>query len=171
MLTASPTIWPSPSPPSTRTSPVSTPIRTSKWSPGYARAGLCDDVTAREGGPDRALRVVFVRDRRTEDGGEGPADERLDGAAEALELGAEARDERVENGLRLLRVERRLSVAGEVGKEGGHDLALLVPRPTRLVSRRGLESGVVIENLPLELPERRARLEPELLDEHGRVSL
>ncbi len=48
---------------------------------------LRDRLADRERGADGALRVVLVRDRSAEDGHHRVADELLDGAAEALELG------------------------------------------------------------------------------------
>ena len=82
VLTRSPATMPCPSAPSvTAASPVSTPAR--------ARAGagveLRDGRDEVERGPDRALGVVLVRDRRPPDRHDRVADELLDRAAVALD--------------------------------------------------------------------------------------
>ena len=55
-------------------------------------------------GPDGALRVVLVRDRRAEDGHHRVADELLHGAPVALDLLAEAREVRADAGADVLGV-------------------------------------------------------------------
>jgi hypothetical protein len=77
--------------------------------------------------PDRSLRVVLVCDGSAEDGHDGIADELLHGAAEALDLRAQAREVGREHAADVLGVEL-LGAAGEpdeVGEEHGDDLALL----------------------------------------------
>ena len=60
------------------------PMRTSSW------PSAASDVANRERGAHGSLGVVLVCDRRAEDGHDRVADELLDGASEALELGADA---------------------------------------------------------------------------------
>ena len=78
---------------------------------------------------------------------------------------------RAENGARngpcFLRVERRPAEAGETGEESGHDLALLARRALRRRARRRLERRILVEDAPLELAQRGARLEAQLLHQHA----
>ena len=73
-----------------------------------------------------ALRIVLVRQRRPEERHHGVADELLDRAAVALELGTQALVVRAEDRLDVLGVERfgARGETDEVGEEHGHDLAL-----------------------------------------------
>ena len=90
---------------------------------------LLDGVARGERRAHGALGVVLVRDRCAEDGHDRVADELLHGAAEALDLGAQARVVRGEHRAHVLRVEL-LGAAGEadeVGEEDRDDLALLTP--------------------------------------------
>ena len=77
--------------------------------------------------PDRTLRVVLVCDGSAEDGHDGIADELLHGAAEALDLRAQAREVRREHAADVLGVELLGAAceADEVGDEDGDDLTLL----------------------------------------------
>ena len=112
-----------------------TAIRTS------SSALLADPVADRERRADGALGVVLVRDRRAEDGHHRVADELLDRAAEALELGAQARVVGPQERPDVLWVEllgaRR--EADEVGEEHRDDLALLA----RLLGRDGERRAAV----------------------------
>ena len=65
---------------------------------------LVDRAADRERGANGALRVVLVRDRRTEQRDDRVADELLDRAAEALQLGPEAGVVRREPRSNVLRV-------------------------------------------------------------------
>ena len=102
---------------------------------------LADPVADRERGSDRALGVVLVRGRRAEQRHHGVADELLDRPAAALELGAQTRVVRLEDGAHVLWVELlgARGEADEVGEEDGHDLALLAggsaPAPARAAAR------------------------------------
>ena len=91
---------------------------------------LADPVADRERGADRALGVVLVRGRRAEERHHRVADELLDRAAAALELGTQTRVVGLEDRAHVLRVHllgpRR--EPDEVGEEDGHDLALLARR-------------------------------------------
>ena len=77
-------------------------------------------------GADRALGVVLVRGRRAEERHHRVADELLDGAAVALELGADALVVRAEERLDVLGVELLgpLREADEVAEDDRDDLAL-----------------------------------------------
>ena len=92
-----------------------------------------DPVADGERGAHRALGVVLVRNRGTEHGHHGVADELLDRAAEALELVAQPRVIRPEQRAHLLGIHAlgARGKADEVGEEDGHDLALLEPRVLR----------------------------------------
>jgi len=57
--------------------------------------GVRNELAAGEGRADGALGVVLVRDWSAEDGSEACAEQRLHGAAEALELGADAGEARL----------------------------------------------------------------------------
>ena len=87
-------------------------------------------VADRERRAHGALGIVLVRDRRAEDGHHRVADELLDGAAEALELGAHARVVGLEEPPHVLGVHRlgARREADEVAEEAGDDLALLAGR-------------------------------------------
>ncbi len=98
-----------------------------------------DPVADGERRADGALGVVLVRDGSAEDRHHGVADELLDGAAEALELVAQAGVVRAEQRAHLLGV-HLLSARGEadeVGEEDGDDLAFLEPRLLLGRKRRG----------------------------------
>ncbi len=71
--------------------------------PLVGRIQIVDRLADRKSGSDRAFRVVFVRNRSSEDGDHRIPDELLDGAAEPLELGAEARVVRAEPRAHVLR--------------------------------------------------------------------
>ena len=79
-------------------SPVVIPTRSS--SPSSTR-----EVADRERGADGTLGVVLVRGRCAEERHDGVADELLDRAAVALELGADAVVVRAQDRLDVLRVE------------------------------------------------------------------
>ena len=88
MLTTSPPPsrrLPGRAPSRTSASPVLTAIRT------WRSPALPHPVADRERGADGPLRVVLVREGRSEQRHHGVADELLDGAAEAFELGPQAR--------------------------------------------------------------------------------
>jgi hypothetical protein len=89
-------------------------------------------------GAHGAFRVVFVRDRGAEQGHDRVADELLDSAGAALELGPKLDVVRVENRAHLLRIELLgpAREADQVGEEDGHDLALLTAC-RRLTEERG----------------------------------
>ena len=91
---------------------------------------LAHPVADDEGGPHRALGIVLVRNRRSEEGHHRIADELLDRPAVALELGAQAGVIRLEHRADILGVHLLGSAreADEVGEENGHDLALLACR-------------------------------------------
>ena len=88
-----------------------------------------DPVANREGGPDGALGVVLVRERRPEERHHRVADELLHRPAEVLELPAQPRVIRREQLAHVLRIHplgpRR--EPNEVGEEDGDDLPLLPP--------------------------------------------
>ena len=88
---------------------------------------LLDGVAGGERGSHRALGVVLVGDGRAENGHDRIADELLHGAAEALDLRAQARVVRGEHRAHVLRVELLgpPCEAHEVGEEDRHDLAFL----------------------------------------------
>jgi len=106
-----------------------------------------------------------------EHGHDGVAGELLDGAAVALELGAEADVERGQERADVLRVELLgpSREADEVAEERRYDLALLARGGG--LGRRGLglggrrQLGVLVEDLPLEPLQLRARIDPELFDQ------
>ena len=91
---------------------------------------LGERVANRERRADRALGIVLVRDRGAEDGHDRVADELLDRAAEALELGANACVVGLEQPPHVLRVHAlgARGEADEVAEEAGDDLALLACR-------------------------------------------
>ena len=91
---------------------------------------LGERVPNRERRTDRPLGIVLVRDRGAEHGHHGVADELLDGAAEALELGADACVVGLEQPPHVLRIHllRARGEADEVAEEAGDDLALLARR-------------------------------------------
>ncbi len=135
VLTTSPEAMPSPlsgrASRATSASPVVIPMRTSS-SPSGER------VADRERRAHRTLRVVLVRDRSTEHGHDRVADELLHGAAEALELGADARVVGLEQPPHVLRVHplRAGGEADEVAEEAGDDLALLARRSAARATSR-----------------------------------
>ena len=92
--------------------------------PAVVRHRLAD----RERGANRAFGIVLVGDRRPEEGHDGVADELLDGAAVALELGAQLLVVRPQDRVDVLGVERLgpRREADEVGEEHRHDLSLPV---------------------------------------------
>jgi hypothetical protein len=119
---------------------------------------------------DRSLGVVLVGDRGAKQRHDGVADEFLDPAAEALELGPNVRIVRREEGEDVLGVEllggRR--AIDKVGEEDGDDLPLL-PRLSGAGSRTTLagEDGIVVEHPPVEVPQPLGRLDSELVDERS----
>ena len=80
-------------------SPVVIPTRSS-------RLFLGGEVADRERRPDRALGVVLVRGRGSEERHDRVADELLDGAAMSFELGANALVVRAQESLDVLRIHR-----------------------------------------------------------------
>ena len=104
--------------------------------PDLQVALLRERLPDRERGSDGSLRVVLVGDRSAEDRHDRVTDELLDGAAEALELGAHARVVRLEQAPHVLRVHGLGSgrEADEVAEEAGDDLALLPRRPGAVAS-------------------------------------
>ena len=88
---------------------------------------LLDGVADGERGADRALGVVLVRRGGAEDRHDGITDELLHRAAEALDLGAQARVVGGEHRPHVLRIELLGAAceADEVGEEDRDDLALL----------------------------------------------
>ena len=168
VLTASPTTWPSRSPP-TRTSPVSTPIRTSKWSSWVVGGGLCYDVDDTRGrpGPRAPDRLRARSARRT------PQRASRRRASRRCRRSARAPCERVRrNGSRTACASSGSSAVSpkpaRSSEECGHDLALFVHQLGSARLRVGISSAwILIEDLPLELPKRLAGLEPELLDQHA----
>ena len=98
-----------------------TPIRTS------SSPVLDEGVANRERCADRALGVVLVRDRSTEDGHYRVADELLHRSAAPLELGAHLRVVRLQHPAHVLGIEPLgpRCEADEVAEEAGDDLALL----------------------------------------------
>jgi hypothetical protein len=89
-------------------------------------------------GPDGALGIVLMRERRPEDGHHRVTDELLDRAAVALDLLAQASVVGTDAGANVLRVSRFRggSEANEIAEEDGHDLALLANRRCRLPGQR-----------------------------------
>jgi hypothetical protein len=87
-------------------------------------------VADRECCTNGPLRIVFVRDRCTEERHHSVSYELLDRAAVPLELAAQTLPVRAEHGAHVLRIEplRARGKADEVGEEHGDDLALLAPR-------------------------------------------
>jgi hypothetical protein len=84
-------------------------------------------VADRERGADRPLRIVLVRDGRTEESHDGISDELLHRTAEALELGANVRvvgREKAPNVLRVQLLGGRGEV-DEIGEEDADELPLL----------------------------------------------
>ena len=103
---------------------------------------LAERVADRQRGPHRALRVVLVRDGRTEDGHHRVADELLDRPSEPLELRSDAGVVGLEDGANVFRVE--LLGAGreadEVAEEARDDLPLLACRTFGLEWRGALRA-------------------------------
>ena len=91
VLTTSPVTMPSPrsgrAPSATTASPVVTAARTATRGPSLQ---LLDRLQDPQRGPHSPLGVVLVRDRSAEDRHDGVADELLDRAAEALDVGLHA---------------------------------------------------------------------------------
>ena len=89
-------------------------------------APVGNSVTDREGGPNRPLGVVLVGDRRPEDGHDRIADELLDRASEALEVGLDLLVVRAQERLDVLGVEalRACRETDEVREDDTDDLAL-----------------------------------------------
>ena len=84
-------------------------------------------IANRQRRPDCALRIVLMCHRSPEDRHHRVADELLDRAAEALEIRADARVIRRQQGPHVLRVEllRAGREADEIAEEDGDNLALL----------------------------------------------
>ncbi len=102
----------------------------------------------RKRGAHGTLRVVLVRDGRSEDGHHRVADELLHGAAVPLQLPSQPPVVAREHGAHVLRVELLGAAreADEIGEEHGHDLALLAGLPCLLAERgraRGTEAEAV----------------------------
>src|SRR5918996_4599293 len=97
-------------------------------------------VADRERRTYRALGIVLVRDRSAEDGHHRVPDEPLDGAAEALELAADARVVGLQEPPHVLGVHRLRTCreADEVAEETGDDLALLAGWCRGVERRRAL---------------------------------
>ena len=95
-------------------------------------------------------------DRGAEEGHHGVADELLDRAAEALELGAQAQVVAGEQGADVLGVEplRAGGEADEIAEHDGHDLPLLARRrrygDRRFLARlRRCQDRILVEQLPV----------------------
>ncbi len=135
-------------------SPVVTPMRTWRPSSGSAALSSRDRVAGGDGGAHGPLRVVLVGERGAEERDDRVADELLDGAAEALELGLDTAVVRREQasdvfGVELFGTPRE---ADEVGEEDADDLALLEDRRHRLAwlefgAAGGTEREVERDNL------------------------
>ena len=149
-------------PSATSASPVLTAVRICEV---LARSIAVADRERRAHG---ALGVVLVRDRRAEHRHHRVADELLDRAAVALELGAQARVVRREHRAHVLRVEpfgaRRR--ADEVGEEDRDDLPLLARR-RRLGRERGAAHPAEAEALRVLLSAGRTRLHGRTLNRSG----
>ena len=98
-------------------------------------AVLGDPVANCQRRANRALGVVFVRDRRAEHRHHGVADELLHRAAAVLELCAQPLVVRAQDRLDVLRVERFRArrEADEIGEQHRHNLALAAHQRTRSV--------------------------------------
>ena len=94
--------------------------------PHLEALGLARPVADCERGPDGALRIVLVSDRRAEQRHHGVADELLHRPAEALELEAKSVVVRREDRFDVLRIEGLGTgcEADEIGEEDGDDLPL-----------------------------------------------
>ena len=116
----------------TTTSPVFTPMR----SDSAIAEQLLEPPLHRQRGVQRALCVILLRGRRTEGRHHGIADELLDRAAGAGDLGRHRVVEAVQQGARSLRILRtgELRRAHQVGEQHGGELPLLA-RPFRLGNR------------------------------------
>ena len=144
---------------------------------------LLEPLEHLERGADRAHRVVVVDGRHAEDRDDRVADVLLERAAprrdhlgHRLEVGAQQRAQPL--GIEPL---AELGRADHVGEEDRRELALLAERPRlRCAGRAGhrlrggrrrrrlpvqLQRRVLVQDLPLELLQRRAGLDPELVDE------
>ena len=114
--------------------------------PDLELALLGERVADRERGADSSLRVVLVRDRCAEHRHDRIADELLDGAAVALELGAHLRVVRLQQPAHVLRVHAlgARGEADEVAEEAGDDLALLARGRLRFERRRALRAEACV---------------------------
>jgi class 3 adenylate cyclase len=104
-----------------------------------AAGDVAHRLADRERGAHRPLGVVLVRQRGAEERHHGVADELLDRAPVALELGADTCPVRSLEGAHLFRIEL-LGAGGEadqVGEQDGQDLALLAGRRGFGGERRG----------------------------------
>jgi hypothetical protein len=134
-------------------------------------------------GADGADGVVLVHGGHAEDGHDRVADELLDRAALGLDLGCQRREEVPHQVAELLRVERFRPPrrADDVREEDGDELQHLLRRlrgrsgrglgrrfrPRRGRRQRQVEARVLPEDQPLELAERRRRLDAELVGEQA----
>ena len=93
----------------------------------HARGVVGEDALHRERGAERPLRVVLVRDGRTEYDEDRVADELLDGPVVPDRLLGEVFEDARHEDLQLLRVHLvgQLGEPGEVGEEHRHETALL----------------------------------------------
>ena len=126
------------------------------------RVELSDGAARSEGRAHRTLRIVAVRDRRTEDRHDGVADELLDRPAEGLDLRAQPRVIAVQDPAHVLGIEL-LGACGEthqIGEEDSHDLPLLA-RTDRLAGKRACASVAEAGALGILVPTART-------DGHGR---
>ena len=90
MFTTSPATIDSPSAGRAPSDTTASPVLTASPDLQVAAGELADDVPDDERRAHRTLRVVAVRERRSEDAHDGVADELLDDAAERLDLAADA---------------------------------------------------------------------------------
>ncbi len=131
----------------TTTSPVLTPMR--RCSGPSSLELFVDEPIERlvhlQGGTDRPVGIVLVRDRRAEEGQDGVAEDLVDGPPERLDVDDQPLERGVDQPFEALRVEmlRQRRVADHVGEQHGDHPPLLGRRGHDLVPAERAEPRTV----------------------------